>query len=392
MIDAAAAAAASKLTGRFTAILFGAVTLLTAIGGAGLYFVNQQIRSTAEDIVSREFAERGNEIFGFVALQRRFSDTKRDISLRLSEISEEISFAEFAGEATNEELQELEQGVREALDHASSELSVFAANLTGTASEAETFEELISYQITSGDRAFMEGELMTMYVDVAHFARDRSYYEPTVDLYLAAPRLAIRSEPFAINFAYASMMTLMSDPFLAGASREDGQLSELYQGNQDALRVLSEWPEFRYLFGVLIEAERGASNEQLAGIAAPMEMLSDIDFQSMIQTIAEIGYDSHASASYRLAGERTIATLTRGCGEEFIPSSVCGVLFGMYDIRQYFVYSDADEVSAFSVGGMAALSPDAASWSVGIGGRVEPARTEKPKTTKERYLSKIVQP
>lgn len=47
----------------------------------------------------------------------------------------------------------------------------------------------------------------------------------------------------------------------------------------------------------------------------------------MLRTIFEIGYDGQVIAEYDLARERTLATLTEGCGGSgYIPSPVCELL------------------------------------------------------------------
>ena len=257
VIDAAAAIASAKLTDRLTALFVGAVAILSAVGGGALYLLDQAIKITAQKVVNEEFDKRGNEIFGFFALQRRFYDLKQEFEIKENELQEQEESFRFRNDVTEQEQESLRTRREATLDEITEELKIFAANLAGEASDDETFDELISFRLRSAERVFMEDELLNMYVDVADFARRYSYYDPIVDLYLAAPRIALRSEPFLINFAYASSVMLLSDPILATRSQEGRELHRLYQGNQDVRRVLVRWPEYRYLFGTLIEKERG---------------------------------------------------------------------------------------------------------------------------------------
>jgi len=379
IIDAAAAIASSKVDDRLTRLFFGVIGFLTAVGG-GIYFtLDQQIRSTASEVVNDEFDRRGNAIFGFFALQRRLMDIDRRFEFEIDE-QQEIAREQ------DESRRDTRQSSRILIDGVTRELSSFMAVLNGESDKKVPAAD--DYTITSADRIFMESEISDSITSVARFSRGVTYYEPITKLYFASPQIAMLSEDFLIDFTYASGFMLISDPFV---SRDSLAAQDLYAAHRDARRFLTGWPELTVLYSMLIEAQLGATPEQLARVGQQMDELNDVDFESMLMMIAEIGFDSKIDPNYKLAGERTIATLMNGCGVGgFIPTSVC-VRFENFGIEEYFGAS-ANTGSLTSVG----LSPSGSllagdtAWSTGIGGHVGSEHPgAKGAREKEAYLDKV---
>ena len=378
IIDAAAAIASSKVDDRLTRLFFGVIGFLTAVGGGVYYALDQQIQSTANEVVNDEFDRRGNAIFGFFALQRRLMDIERRFDFEI-DLQQEIA----REQDDQDESRATRQSARILIDGVTRELSSFMSVLNGESDD--TVPAADDYTITSADRIFMESEISDSITSVASFSRSVSYYEPITKLYFAGPQIAMLSEDFLIDFTYASGFMLLSDPFV---SRDSLAAQDLYAAHRDARRFLTDWPELTVLYSMLIEAELGATPEQLARVGQQMDELNEVDFDSMVRTIAEIGFDSRVDPNYKLAGERTIATLMNGCGVGgFIPTSVC-VRFENYRIEEFF----GNTGSLMSVG----LSPSGSllagdtAWSAGIGGHVGSEHpVAKGAREKEAYLDRV---
>ncbi|MEO1040936.1 MAG: hypothetical protein AAFX52_01470 [Pseudomonadota bacterium] len=385
-VEATMEASSDRLDGRIRRYALGLVMVLVAACSATYLGLQSELKRTATEVsqsaVNDEFDRRGNQILGFFAIQQNLLRLERDFDNQLR------GYELFEGGDKSEEERRAFQILL--IDQTTEELSAFLFDLSGDGNDS--FESLPGYTMSSGDRTFMEAEVADALAMVSGGARSVSHYQPIIDLYMSGPSVGRQSDSFLVDFTYASGLVLLSEPFLQREIAEGYERADLYKESRAARRLLAGWPEFTYLYELLLEAQLGTSVEGLTAIAAPMGRLNRTDMDSMIRTIAEIGYDSSVDSTYSLAGERTVSTISSGCSlpEPFIPRSVCNQIAASGAL-EYFQSRDAEgggfrSVSlgrTLDVSGFPAQDDDAD----GHHGRVQHLPADKRTMNKDAYLN-----
>ncbi|MEM6912985.1 MAG: hypothetical protein AAF511_03305 [Pseudomonadota bacterium] len=381
---------ADRSDGRILRYAFGLLAVLVAGYGITYVALERQVAQTATEISQRavndEFDRRGNQILGFFAVQQNLLRLERDFDHQLR------AYELYEGSDKSEEERRAYQVLL--IDQTTDELSAFLFDLSSDGNDS--FNDLPGYTMSSGDRTFMETQVADALAMVSSGARSVSHYQPIIDLYMSGPSVGRQSDSFLVDFSYASGLVLLSDPFLQRDIADGFERADLYKESRAARRLLTGWPELTYLYELLLEAQLGGSVDELTTIAAPMGRLNRTDMDSMIRTIAEIGYDSSVDAAYGLAGERTVATISRGCSlpDAFIPRPVCNRIAASGALG-YFRSSEPETAGFRSVSldqavgaaGVPALMGDGNNWSAGHEGRVHHLPADKRVMDKDAYLS-----
>ncbi|MEO1659236.1 MAG: hypothetical protein AAFR65_16120 [Pseudomonadota bacterium] len=353
VVEAAAAIASAKVGQRMSRFFVLVVGVLGLVVGGLAVLANQAI----DQRVEKKFEARSNAVFGFVTVQRNILELDRYFESELGRVSE-ITDPE-AGESA------MRLTIDQATDDAVGYLSRFRSLANG---EDVTINGLTGYVPSETDLYALQYNLTELMDKISYHARGISYYQPIVGLGLANPEIAREARRFRRDFAYASGVSLLSEPSLP---RDLSSLKGLYDEHLRMLRELTNWPEYALLFGLLIEDQLGSSNEELRVLTAGMQDLSPADFGSLIDTIAEIGIDGSANEQYRLAADRTYATLMDGCdGGNFIPGPVCAEIKSSGVLSVFPSATPTESLTSVGLNPSTAGSLGADAWSASLGGQV----------------------
>ncbi|MEM0928511.1 MAG: hypothetical protein AAGI89_04375 [Pseudomonadota bacterium] len=366
IIEAAAAIASAKAGDRMNRFLGVIVAALGLLGGGLVVLANLAIDLRIEE----EFAERSNAVFGFVTVQRNIVELDRFFESEV-ERADDI-----------EELEARESALRRVIDQVSEDTVGYMSRFRMvSAGEQVAISGLAGYVPSETDLYVLEYDIIELIDKISVRARGISHYQPITELGLANPEIAREARRFRVDFAYASGISLLSETSL---TRDLTPFQELYDEHQRMLRELTNWPEYSFLFGLLIEDQLGSTDEELARIASGMADLSAPDFNNLIETIAEIAIDGSNNDQYRLAADRTYATFVEGCDVGgFVPRVVCEELNSMGVWNFFPAASGGGSLTSVGLSSPLDLSPRMDVWSAGLGGHIAAtAHVEKPVSAK----------